>query len=123
MTIVRFNTITSIPATMKAVEYTLPDKIFDKSIVDKSCYSPIEDQIAKVQPMTTSEVNQHFDFVNGKDDGRRAPLRQGADVSEIQHAFNEAKKSFNKQVQEESKKIAREREQKALVDSIKNQTD
>lgn len=120
MTIIRFNTITSIPATMKAVEYTLPDKTFDKSIVDKSCYTPIEDQIAKVQPMTTSEINQHFDFVNGKDDGRRAPMRQGADIAEIQRAFNEADKKLKEDINKEAKRLAKEKEQQALIDSIKN---
>lgn len=120
MKIIRFNTISSLPAVMKTEEYTIPDKVFDKSIVDKSCYTPIADAVAKVQPMTTSEINQHFDFVNGKDDGRKSPPRQGQDIAEVHEAVKKADERLKKQIKDESERIKKEREQKALVDSIMN---
>lgn len=115
----RFTTISSLPNVMKIGEYENPIKHYDKSIVDKSCFTTIDDQLAKVQPMTATEIEQHYDFIDGKDDGRKAPMRKGADISEITVAARNANEKLKKQIEEASEKTRLEQQQKAYVESIK----
>lgn len=118
MEIVRFDCISSFPATMKAKEYEIHGKVYDKSIVDTSAYSPIEEELVKVQPMTQSEINQHFDFVDGKDDGRKMPRRRGADISEISMSLREANDKLQADIKKAAEAQAKEAKNKAEIDKI-----
>lgn len=118
MEIVRFDCISSFPATMKAKEYEINGKVYDESIVDTSAYSPIEEELAKVQPMTQSEINQHFDFVDGKDDGRKMPRRRGADISEISTSLREANEKLQADIKKAAEAQAKEAQHKAEIDKI-----
>lgn len=119
----RFTTISSLPNVMTLGEYEQPVKHYDKSIVDKSCFTTLGDQLAKIQPMTASEIEQHYDFIDGKDDGRKAPMRKGADISEISVAARNANEKLKKQIKEASERTKTELQQKALVESIKESSE
>lgn len=125
MKIQRFNTISSLPASMKIEDYVIPDKIFDKSIVDKSCFTTLEDQLAKLTPMSVSEAEQHFDFVNGVDDGRSMPMRKGYDISELSTSIRErqdvVKEVVNKAIKEEQMQAEHKAMQQKVVSESNNE--
>lgn len=114
MKIQRFNTISSLPAVMKIQDYVIEGKVFDKSIVDKSCFTTLDDQLAKLTPMSVSEAEQHFDFVNGVDDGRKAPYRKGVDIAEISNDIYNSQAIIKDVVDKANKKAAKEAEHKAM---------
>lgn len=118
MKIQRFNCISSLPAVMHFEEFSIPDKVYDKSIVDPSCYSPLEDELAKVQPMTQSEIQQHYDFVNGKDDGRELPPPRDVDLAEVSQKLHNAEKKLQSDIEEATLKKQKEIEQQQLIESI-----
>lgn len=119
MKIKRFNTISALPHVMKVEDYVIPDKIWDESIVDKSCFIPLDTQLATLKPMTASEQEQHFDFVDGKDDGRQMPLRRGADISELAQDIREKQKNIKKKLDSAAMNIVKEAEHKAMQEQVK----
>ena len=119
MKIVRFNTISSLPDVMKLENYTIPDKEFDPSIVDKTCFTPLTEQLKGLQPMSVSEMNQHYDFVNGKDDGRAMPLRKGADLAELSTDIRLKQQKVKEKIDKAAQEVAKQAEHKALQDKIK----
>lgn len=120
MKIQRFNTISSLPGVMKTEDYVIPSKIWEKSIVDKSCFVPLDTQLQTLTPMTASEQQQHYDFVNGKDDGRAMPLHRGADISELQEDVRNKQEAIKKKLDKAAEEIAKEAEHKALQESVRN---
>lgn len=118
MKIQRFNTISSLPAVMKIVDYVIPDKKFDKSIVDKSCFTTLDDQLSKLTPMSVSEQEQHFDFVNGVDDGREKPLRKGYDITELGESIKQKQDIVNKIVEKAVLEEQKQAEHKAMQDTV-----
>lgn len=118
MKIQRFNTISSLPAVMKIEDYVIESKIFDKSIVDKSCFTTLEDQLAKLTPMSTSEAEQHFDFVNGIDDGRKAPMRKGFDIAELSTTIRESQAIVKDVVDKANSEAQKQAEHKAMQNKV-----
>lgn len=118
MKIQRFNTISSLPASMKITDYVIPDKIYEKSIVDKSCFTTLEDQLAKLTPMSTSEAEQHFDFINGKDDGREMPMRKGSDIAELSTSIRLQQESIKKKIDDAAIETAKQAEHKAIQEKV-----
>jgi len=118
MKIQRFNTISSLPGVMKIQDYVIKDKVFDKSIVDKSCFTTLEDQLAKLTPMSVSEAEQHFDFVNGVDDGRKAPYRKGVDIAEISNDIHNEQAIIKAVIDKANRKAQKEAEHKAMQSKV-----
>lgn len=121
MKLLRFNTISSLPSSMKLETYTSPNKVYEPSIVDKTCFTPLTEQLKGLQPMTMSEAIQHYDFVNGKDDGREMPLHKGADISEISTDIRNKQESISKRLDKAAQEIAKEAEHKALQEKVKSE--
>ena len=122
MKIQRFNTISSLPGVMKIQDYVIKDKVFDKSIVDKSCFTTLEDQLAKLTPMSVSEAEQHFDFVNGVDDGRKAPYRKGVDIAEISNDIHNEQAIIKAVIDKANRKAQKEAEHKAMQSKVASET-
>jgi len=122
MKIQRFNTISSLPGVMKIQDYVIKDKVFDKSIVDKSCFTTLEDQLAKLTPMSMSEAEQHFDFVNGVDDGRKAPYRKGVDIAEISNDIHNEQAVIKAVIDKANRKAQKEAEHKAMQSKVASET-
>lgn len=114
----RFNTITSLPNVMKVEDYTIPKKEYDESIVDKSCFSPLSEQLKTIQPMTPSEAEQHFHFVDGIDTGMKPPLPPSADIAEVSNAIREGQKAVKKTIDKAVEKTQQEMRQKAEAQAI-----
>lgn len=116
---VRFNCISSLPAVMKTIEFEQPVKHFDESIVDKSCFTPLSEQLKTLTPMTTSERDQHFDFPDGKDDGRKAPRPRGADIAEISTDIREKQAIVKQEIEKAEADFQRELKNSALAEANK----
>lgn len=116
---VRFKVISSIPATMQTYDYEPPCKHFDESIVDRSCFSPLSEQLKTLQPMTPLERDQHFDFPDGKDDGRKAPRPRGADLAEISSDIHQKQEKIKFELKKAEEKLQREMKNQALAEANK----
>lgn len=61
--------------------------VFGKYCVDDSNFQPISEALKTLngrRPLTDPEIQAHFDFADGKDDGRDAPLeRRYNDITEL----------------------------------------
>lgn len=110
-----FNVISSLPGHMKIIEIEVKPKKFDVSIVDKSCFSPLSEQLKTLQPMTPSEREQHFDFSNGKDDGRSAPLPRGADIAELSNDIRQRQSKITQEMKKAEENLQRELKNQALA--------
>lgn len=110
-----FNVISSLPGRMKIIEIEVKPKKFDESIVDKSCFSPLSEQLKILQPMTPSEREQHFDFPDGKDDGRRAPLPRGSDIAELSNDIRQKQEKVAQEVKKAEEQMQRELKNQALA--------
>lgn len=118
-----FNVITSLPGRMRIIEVEVKPKKYDESIVDKSCFSPLSEQLKTLQPMTPSERDQHFDFPNGKDDGRKAPLPRGSDISEISNDIRQKQDKIAKEVKKAEENLQRELKNQALAQANLEKSD
>lgn len=123
MKIHRYNTICSIPNIMKIKVVEIKGKIYDESIVDKSCYSPLSEQMKNLQPMTPSETEQHFHFIDGKDTGMNPPLPPSADIAEISTAIRKqqkaVKETIDKAVEKTKIELANETQKRAFIENNK----
>ena len=63
------------------------ETVFGKYCVDDSNFQPISEALKTLngrRPLTDPEIQAHFDFADGKDDGREAPLeRRFNDITEL----------------------------------------
>lgn len=121
MKIQRYNTICSIPGIMEQVLVDVKGKKYDASIVDKSCYSPLSEQLKGIQPMTPSEVEQHYHFIDGKDTGMKPPLPPSADIAEISNAIREGQKAVKKTIDKAVEKTKLDIENKKSAEAVLNQ--
>ena len=69
-------------------DYTLPKKVWDESIVDKSHFIPVAEALKNLEGNSSAMHADltRFDFPDGKDNGMVLPpsRRPGADIAEVQ---------------------------------------
>lgn len=69
-------------------DYTLPKKVWDDSIVDKSHFIPVAEALKNLEGNSSAMHADltRFDFPDGKDNGMLIPpsRRPGADIAEVQ---------------------------------------
>lgn len=69
-------------------DYTLPKKVWDDSIVDKSHFIPVAEALKNLEGNSSAMHADltRFDFLDGRDNGMSIPpsRRPGADISEVQ---------------------------------------
>lgn len=85
----RFDTIRT-NGTIKVIDYELPDVQYDISLTDKSKFIPTDEAIKRLtgQALSASEIEQNYDFVDGKDSGMKVPVgrMKGLDIAEVSTA-------------------------------------
>lgn len=95
-------------------------KMFSESIVDKSCFTTLTDQLKHVAPMTQEEVNSHYDFIKGsKDDGKIMPLRKGSDIAELQADVRTKQKNIKDKIDKIASEEIKKAQIKAEIASLK----
>ncbi|QCS36790.1 hypothetical protein [Tortoise microvirus 104] len=122
----RYETIKLITKN-KISDYKLPEVIFDESIVDKSLFVPVSQQLKGLQNhgMTQDDM-RNYDFIDGKDTGDKIPITRtkGLDMAELSTAIrdeqNSIKDAIDKAVQKEKARQALKSETEAFKASLNN---
>ena len=83
-------------------DYTLPKKVWDDSIVDKSHFIPVAEALKNLEGNSSAMHADltRFDFPDGKDNGMPLPpsRRPGADIAEVQEYVEAIDKSAKQKV-------------------------
>lgn len=85
------------------IDYQIPDEHYTESLVDRSHFVPIAEALKSLD--TAHDTQLHYDFQNGRDDGREIPLsrKPGRDIAEYSRKVAELQedvKSSIKKAQE-----------------------
>lgn len=106
----------------KLIDYNVPAEHYTASLVDRSHFVPIAEALKSLD--TAHDVQLHYDFNNGIDDGRELPLsrKPGRDIAEYSRRVAElqedAKKSIKKAQDFEAAKKAAEARTAELTKSM-----
>lgn len=83
-------------------DYTLPKKVWEDSIVDKSHFIPVAEALKNLEGNSSAMHADltRFDFPDGKDNGMVLPpsRRPGADIAEVQEYVEMIDKSAKDKV-------------------------
>lgn len=111
----RFKTIDVVNGS-SLVEYSIPEIVFGKSLVDKSGFVPIADAVSSLTAGNRAHVDDsnNYDFVDGVDTGIDISMRRkGIDIAEhFQNAYK-SRLEMENAVKEGARRVRRE-------ESIKN---
>lgn len=108
-------------------DYSLPEKKWDESIVDKSHFIPVAEALRNLDANSASMHADltRFDFPNGKDNGMVLPpsRRPGADITEIQEYVERidrsAKEKLNDALEKQKAVDAMKKAARVPVEEVK----
>ena len=113
----RFDTIRT-NGTIEVIDYELPDVQYDISLTDKSKFIPTDEAIKRLtgQALSASEVEQNYDFVDGKDTGMKVPVgrMKGLDIAEVSTAV----RAEQAEIKADIAKAKRAKDFKASLDAV-----
>ena len=116
----RFDTIRT-NGTIEVIDYELPNVQYDVSLTDKSKFIPTDEAIKRLtgQALSAAEVEQNYDFVDGKDTGMKVPVgrMKGLDIAEVSTAV----RAEQAEIKADIAKSKRAKDFKASLDAINSQ--
>lgn len=82
----------------KLIDYVVPEEHYTASLVDKSHFVPIAEALKSLD--TAHDVQLHYDFSNGIDDGRELPLsrKPGRDIAEYSRKVAELQEDVRQSI-------------------------
>jgi hypothetical protein len=104
----RYQTIDWINGS-KIIDYNEPTTEYDDSLTDKTHFIPTQEavkRLANQPPMSSDQINQSYDFPDGKDNGVTIPTgrKLGRDLAEISTEINNQNALIKDQLIEGKKK-------------------
>lgn len=115
----RFKRISVLGSTFDS-EYTVPVCPVGERIVDDSKFIPMSEavkQLSKMPPMAKGVIEGYYDFIDGRDDGRKVNVaRMRPEIVELSVEVRNQQEQLKKDLKK-AQKIA---EDKAMFESFKS---
>lgn len=115
LTLPRFNTISALCGKMKIEVIEIKPKEYEESIVDKSGYTPLEVQLSTLKPMSPNEIQQHYDFIDGHDDGRAPRHKPDTDIAVISTEVREKQKAIKNKIDKAQSEVLKQAEHQQMI--------